>query len=166
MSDYGSGDDLFDGDEAGAVLEHAASSQAQAIDTSPQAPLKRKFEDEEDEFDDLLAECFAEIEDIKKPRLKLDADDATPCPPRTELARKILRQTFGYDGFRLEQEAAISSILHGRNAMVVMPTGGGKSLCYQVGTRSPPPYHSPTSYTSDPCCCLHVDNIECAFYGC
>ncbi|KAL8372314.1 hypothetical protein RB595_001891 [Gaeumannomyces hyphopodioides] len=132
MSDYGSGDDLFDGDEAGAVLEHAASSPVQSANTSSQAPLKRKFEDEEDEFDDLIAEGFSAIEDVKKPRIKLEADNEPPCPRRTELARKILRQTFGYDGFRLEQEAAISSILHGRNSMVVMPTGGGKSLCYQV----------------------------------
>ncbi|EJT68910.1 hypothetical protein GGTG_13503 [Gaeumannomyces tritici R3-111a-1] len=61
-----------------------------------------------------------------------DDDDSTPCPRKTELAQKILRQTFGRNAFRLEQEAAISTILHGRNAMVVMPTGGGKSLCYQV----------------------------------
>ncbi|EJT68751.1 hypothetical protein GGTG_13681 [Gaeumannomyces tritici R3-111a-1] len=131
-SDCGSVDDLFDGDEAGAVPEHAVSGQAQAPRPSPQDPLKRKFEGEEDEFDDFLAEGFAAIEDAKKPRIKLEADDAAPCPSRTELARKILRQTFGHDGFRPEQEAAISSILYGRNAMVVLPTGGGKSLCYQV----------------------------------
>ncbi|KAL8376615.1 hypothetical protein RB595_007631 [Gaeumannomyces hyphopodioides] len=131
-SDCGSVDDLFDGDEAGAVPEHAVSGQAQASRPSPQDPLKRKFEGEEDEFDDFLAEGFAAIEDAKKPRIKLEADDAAPCPFRTELARKILRETFGHDEFRLEQEAAISTILHGRNTMVVMPTGGGKSLCYQV----------------------------------
>ncbi|KAL8399697.1 hypothetical protein RB594_000194 [Gaeumannomyces avenae] len=132
MSDYGSGDDLFDGDEAGAVLEHTASSQIQPANTSPQAPLKRKFEDEEDEFDNLMTEGFSAIEDVKKPRIKREADNEPPCPRRTELAREILRQTFGYGGFRLEQEAAISCVLSGRNAMVVMPTGGGKSLCYQV----------------------------------
>ena len=39
---------------------------------------------------------------------------------------------FGYPAFRPGQEAAVESVLAGRDTLVVLPTGGGKSLCYQV----------------------------------
>ena len=44
----------------------------------------------------------------------------------------ILRTVFGHSSFRLRQEEVIEDLLAGRDAMVLMPTGGGKSLCYQV----------------------------------
>jgi len=52
--------------------------------------------------------------------------------PNTLLANRILKERFGLKGFRLEQEAAITRVLDGGSAVVVFPTGGGKSLCYQV----------------------------------
>jgi ATP-dependent DNA helicase RecQ len=47
-------------------------------------------------------------------------------------AREVLRTHFGYPDFRPGQADAIRSILTGRDSLVVMPTGGGKSICYQV----------------------------------
>ena len=44
----------------------------------------------------------------------------------------ILQQVFGYAAFRGQQAAVVDAICHGGDALVLMPTGGGKSLCYQV----------------------------------
>ncbi len=44
----------------------------------------------------------------------------------------ILRDTFGFDQFRSHQDKIISSLIDGEDALVLMPTGGGKSLCYQI----------------------------------
>ena len=45
---------------------------------------------------------------------------------------RILKEVFGFDGFRPGQETAVDALLNGRHVLTVMPTGSGKSLCFQV----------------------------------
>lgn len=49
-----------------------------------------------------------------------------------QAARRTLSEVFGYDSFRPGQESVVAAILQGRDVMAVMPTGAGKSLCYQI----------------------------------
>ena len=52
--------------------------------------------------------------------------------PTIEEARATLRRAFGYDDFRPGQDKAVRAVLSGRDTLVILPTGGGKSLCFQV----------------------------------
>jgi len=52
--------------------------------------------------------------------------------PPIEQARAFLRDRFGHAEFRPGQQRAVESVLAGRDTLVILPTGGGKSLCYQV----------------------------------
>jgi ATP-dependent DNA helicase RecQ len=52
--------------------------------------------------------------------------------PTLDDARVTLKRVFGYDAFRGQQAEVIATLLAGGDALVLMPTGGGKSLCYQV----------------------------------
>ena len=49
-----------------------------------------------------------------------------------DAAYEALREVFGYDSFRPGQREAVTAILSGRDVLAVMPTGAGKSLCYQI----------------------------------
>ncbi|WP_298464384.1 DNA helicase RecQ [uncultured Mitsuokella sp.] len=52
--------------------------------------------------------------------------------PYFEKARELLRHYYGYPSFRPAQEPVIRSLLHGRDTVAVMPTGAGKSICFQI----------------------------------
>src|SRR5438093_1942717 len=49
-----------------------------------------------------------------------------------DMARVILRDHFGYENFRPGQVDVVAAVLGGNDTVAVLPTGGGKSLCYQV----------------------------------
>jgi ATP-dependent DNA helicase RecQ len=55
-----------------------------------------------------------------------------PADPVLEDPAAVLRRVFGFPGFRGQQEAAVRHVTAGGDALVLMPTGGGKSICYQV----------------------------------
>ncbi len=57
---------------------------------------------------------------------------STQTAPDAPTALEILQRVFGYESFRGDQAAIVETVRAGGNAVVLMPTGGGKSLCYQV----------------------------------
>ena len=55
-----------------------------------------------------------------------------PVSPSLLSSQEILQDVFGYQDFRQGQQAVIEAITAGNDCLVIMPTGGGKSLCYQI----------------------------------
>ena len=67
----------------------------------------------------------------KKPATK----KASPVPKSALVNYNLnqkLQEHFGFEGFKYPQEEIITSLLSGKDTFVIMPTGGGKSLCYQL----------------------------------
>ena len=60
------------------------------------------------------------------------ASHTTDTPVADANPQNILREVFGYNAFRGPQEAIVNHVCGGGDALVLMPTGGGKSLCYQI----------------------------------
>ena len=58
--------------------------------------------------------------------------EGMPVAADLDDAVRVLREVFGYPAFRGQQEEIIRHVIAGGDALVLMPTGGGKSLCYQI----------------------------------
>lgn len=88
-------------------------------------------------------------------------------PSTTERALHALKHFFGYDQFRLNQQAIIESVLDAKDVMAIMPTGGGKSICYQLPALLLPGLTvviSPLiALMKDQVDALHANGIEAAF---
>jgi len=106
--------------------------------------MSRAFDDNDDDFGfsssdeaDLIALADASTQGMKR-KASFSDGGLPPKRPAIEalqtipLAVATLTRVFGLKAFRLKQEQVISRILGGGSATVVFPTGGGKSLCYQI----------------------------------
>lgn len=84
-------------------------------------------------------------------------------------AQKILREVFGYDSFRHPQQEIVEGLIKGEDAFVIMPTGGGKSLCFQIPALCRPGVAivvSPLiSLMKDQVDALRSNGVRAAFYN-
>ena len=78
--------------------------------------------------------CYAQLSGWfleEEPKRSIEVESSLPHTlPQTPL--EVLKNTFGYEQFRPLQEEIISHLLNRQDALIVLPTGGGKSLCYQL----------------------------------
>jgi superfamily II RNA helicase len=152
MSDTEGDEFDFSSDAEDALLDLVQEEASQkTIQNESQETIKQEFKDngEEDAFDlsDGDDEAFLQLASQTTPAglKRKHHDDPNESassfslakrvkvyPEVSHIARKVLKQTFGLEAFRLKQEQAIARLLDGGSAAVVFPTGGGKSLCYQV----------------------------------
>ncbi|WP_093338100.1 DNA helicase RecQ [Pseudonocardia ammonioxydans] len=75
---------------------------------------------------------------------------------RSSDPHEVLRRVFGYDGFRGDQQEIVEHVTGGGDALVLMPTGGGKSLCYQVPSLA----RSGTGVVISPLIALMQDQVD------
>lgn len=124
-SEFDSGDDLFDNVDVGDLPEiKAVVKRQRAGEDIPPFPLKRQ------------KRTTSPVKTSQLPDSQSGPETYALHESNLKLAKRILQGKFGHDDFRHEQKGAIARILAGKNALVVFPTGAGKSLCYQVSSSS------------------------------
>ncbi len=69
---------------------------------------------------------------VPAPPPRSNPASCAPAPPAERDPVTLLRRHFGYPGFRAGQRELVDAVLEGRDALGILPTGGGKSVCYQV----------------------------------
>ena len=90
----------------------------------PEQPTQR--------IDRAVTQAPAAPEGIATPASIASPADDSRLDTRLSSAHSILKSLFGFEGFRGGQEEVVSAVLSGEDILAVMPTGGGKSLCYQI----------------------------------
>jgi ATP-dependent DNA helicase RecQ len=81
---------------------------------------------------------------------------ASPASWSLDALRKVVSRHWGFEGFRPLQQPAMRAVLQGRDSVVVMPTGGGKSLCYQA----PAVLRGDTTVVVSPLIALMKDQVD------
>lgn len=133
-SEFDSGDDLFDNVDVSDLREiKAVTKRQRAGEVIPPFPLKRQKRTD------------SPVKTSQVPDLESDHETDALHESNLKRAQRILQEKFGHDDFRHEQKGAIARILAGKNALVVFPTGAGKSLCYQVRSFSSSPVNRASS---------------------
>src|SRR5262249_52395534 len=79
-----------------------------------------------------------------------------PTIGSTDKLKAVIKQVWGFPSLRPLQEPAMRAVLDGRDSLVVMPTGGGKSLCYQ----GPPLVRGDTTVVLSPLISLMKDQVD------
>lgn len=135
--DFDSGDDLFDDVDVNDILQSGEAQVKQQSVSKPghlqhQSQTRKRFSEED-------------RDDSSHKRPRRSSPQSLEEEDTVKLARRLLSDKFGYTEFRHEQEAAIKRILSGKSALVIFPTGAGKSLCYQV-SGLPLPQPTPAYY--------------------
>ena len=85
-----------------------------------------------------------------------DARAGAPDPLAVSLVRETVRRVWGYRDFLPLQEEAVRAVLEGRDSLVVLPTGGGKSICYQA----PAAYLGRLAVVVSPLIALMKDQVD------
>jgi len=89
--------------------------------------------------------------------------------PNYQSALQVLKQVYGFEGFRHQQQEIINDLINGNDCFVLMPTGGGKSLCYQIPALIRPGTAIVVSpliaLMQDQVSALNANGIKAAFYN-